>query len=136
MISTKNSVSLGKRIRKARMAKDIKQVELANLLGIKAQSLANYERGIRTPNLEMLQKISQYTDTPIQGFMDPIQGVEDVEIDKPVEMEEKYISRKEAAKILSKITKSDLVSDDVRAVLVDISYCVVTNDWGKKKAVT
>lgn len=129
MESTKESVSLGKRIRKARTSKDITQIELANMLGIKPQSLANYERGIRTPSIKMLKKISQYTDTPLSVF------VRD-DVDIQMGASDKHIERKDAVVVLSKIADLDIFNEDIRDDLKDISYCVVSNEWGKKRAVT
>lgn len=131
MDMTRESKLLGKRIKKARTDKDITQVELANMLGIKCQSVANYERGARIPSIEIIKKIALYTDTPINRFIKDFSEQDVASISK----REKHLERRDAVSILAKIMESDDISEELQQDLTDIQYCVVTNDWGKKRVV-
>lgn len=51
---------IGKYIRKYRLASQMNQQELAIALDIKQSTIANYEKDIRSPNLEMMIKIADY----------------------------------------------------------------------------
>ena len=131
MDMTRDSILLGRRIKKARMDKDITQVELANMLGIKCQSVANYERGARVPNIETLKKIAIYTDTPlsklVKGFPEQSENTSVGRV--------KHLERRDAVSVLTKIMDSAELSEELQQDLIDIQYCVVTNEWGKKKVV-
>lgn len=45
-----------------REEKDLKQTELAKDLKMTSQALSQYERGLRTPDVETLNKIAEYFD--------------------------------------------------------------------------
>ncbi len=45
-----------------REEKDLKQTELAKDLQMTSQALSQYERGLRTPDVETLNKIAEYFD--------------------------------------------------------------------------
>ncbi len=130
MDMTRESILLGKRIKKARMSKDITQVELANMLGIKCQSVANYERGARVPNIETLKKIALYTDTPLSKL---VKGFPEQSENKNGRI--KHLERRDAVAVLSIIKDTVGLSEELSRDLDDIQYCVVTNEWGKKKVV-
>ena len=51
-------MSLGKRLREARMRKGLTQEEAAKHLDITFQALSNYERDIRDPDTNLLKKIA------------------------------------------------------------------------------
>lgn len=52
-------MNLGERIRKTREEKGIKQKDLADKIGISYVMLSQYERGVRTPKYEMVDKIAE-----------------------------------------------------------------------------
>lgn len=52
------NMSLGKRMREARIDKGLTQEEAAKHLGITFQALSNYERDIRDPDTDLLKSIA------------------------------------------------------------------------------
>lgn len=61
---------LGSKIKQAREEKGMTQAQLAKLLGISATAVVRYENNTRRPNIEMLKKISEVLDKPIEFFID------------------------------------------------------------------
>ena len=51
------SVLVGKRIREIRESKNIKQVELANMIDVEATNLSKLEKGAHLPKEENIRKI-------------------------------------------------------------------------------
>lgn len=66
---------IGERILRIRKAKGITQSELANKLGCKRQSFTNYEIGRRTPNIDMIVKLSKYFNVSADYLL----GITDIE---------------------------------------------------------
>lgn len=60
---------LRKKIRKARVAADLSQKQLAEELGISEKTISAYEKGRAIPPVPTLEKISNITDRPIQYFV-------------------------------------------------------------------
>ena len=56
----------GRRIRAFRKLKRIPQAELASRLNVSSSFLGRVERGEKTPDIEMLQKIAEQLDINIQ----------------------------------------------------------------------
>ena len=56
-----------KRLRKE---KGITQGELAKILGVSRSTIGNYEQGIREPDFEMLEKISDYFNVSMSTLLD------------------------------------------------------------------
>lgn len=50
--------TIGKRLAEIRKSKDLKQIELAEMLNVSQQVISNIERGITTPDIELLKKIA------------------------------------------------------------------------------
>jgi transcriptional regulator with XRE-family HTH domain len=50
------------RLRKLRISKGISQEHLANVLGVKQQTIGKWEKAVTVPRLPMLQKIANYFD--------------------------------------------------------------------------
>lgn len=65
MIANRTSVSLGRRIKRARLDKCVTQDELGQVLGVKQTTISNYECGRRRPDNETIMIISRYLDAPI-----------------------------------------------------------------------
>ncbi|MBX7065616.1 MAG: helix-turn-helix domain-containing protein [Parachlamydiales bacterium] len=61
---------LGKRIKLARVEKDLSQEQLADLIKAKQKSISRYETGIALPSLETLEKISGVLKKPFAYFLD------------------------------------------------------------------
>ena len=72
-------MSIGEKIKQARMAKGYTQEELGKLIGVQKSAVAKYEKG-RVVNIKrsVLSKISKVLDIP------PVELVSDIE-EKPVE---------------------------------------------------
>ena len=56
-------------IRNLRVQKGLKQKELADYLGIKQNTLSQYEIGIRKPNIYVLAEIAQLFDCSIEDLI-------------------------------------------------------------------
>lgn len=70
-----------KNLRKLRLEKDLSQQELANLIHSTQQSIYKYEKGITSPNLEMLTNIADFFETSVDyliGYTDIPHKIESV----------------------------------------------------------
>lgn len=72
---------MGERIRLLRKQKGITQIQLSEKAGIGVASLIRYEKGERTPNLEILRKLADALEVPIayliSGSLAPVTITED-----------------------------------------------------------
>jgi transcriptional regulator with XRE-family HTH domain len=59
-------MSMGMQIRKYRKLKGFTQVELAEQLGLTQVAIANYERGSRKPDVELVPKLAQLLGASIE----------------------------------------------------------------------
>ncbi|MDU1280018.1 MAG: helix-turn-helix domain-containing protein [Clostridium sp.] len=59
-----NKQILGKNLRLLRKASNITMKELGSLVGVSEQAISQYERGLREPGIEILNKISHVLDIP------------------------------------------------------------------------
>lgn len=59
----------GNMLKKLRLAKNLTQEQLANVIEIAPSSIAMYERGTRTPSLKMLVRLSQYFNVSINELL-------------------------------------------------------------------
>src|SRR5690625_2893272 len=55
---------VGKRLLELRKKKKLKQIEAAKLIGITSASLSRYETNNRTPDTEILNKLSEFYNVP------------------------------------------------------------------------
>ena len=60
---------LGDKIVKKRKTLNMKQKDLANIIGMAISHLSDIERGVKGPSLEMLMKISYALDEPVDYFL-------------------------------------------------------------------
>ena len=63
-----DNVELGKRIKELRKSRDLKQEDLAELLGISRGQISNLEHGRRGLDLAKLQKLCSYFKIPMEYF--------------------------------------------------------------------
>lgn len=63
---------LGKKIKLARVEKDMTQEQLADAIKAKQKSISRYETGISIPSLETLEKISKVLKKPFGYFLDEL----------------------------------------------------------------
>ena len=61
---------LGKKIKLARIEKDLTQAQLAKKIKAKQKSISRYETGISSPSLETLVKIAKVLKKPAGYFLD------------------------------------------------------------------
>ena len=64
------SVLLGKRIREIRESKNMKQVELANLIDIEPTNLSKIEKGLHLPKNETINKIVKVLNINIENLLE------------------------------------------------------------------
>ncbi|MCH1964889.1 helix-turn-helix domain-containing protein [Paraclostridium sordellii] len=62
-------MSIGNNIKKIRNLKGLKQSELAELSDVSRVAIGNYERGERTPNVDILNKIANALDVSITDLL-------------------------------------------------------------------
>jgi transcriptional regulator with XRE-family HTH domain len=84
-ILTKNTI--GDNIKRLRKNKSLTQNDLAIKSGLTRESIGNYERGDRQPNIEMLTKISDALEVPVSTLIGneeitKLKFEEDFDIDK------------------------------------------------------
>jgi len=63
---------LGKKIKLARVEKDFKQVQLAELIASTQMRISGYERGATTPSIETLLKLAKVLEKPLSYFLDEL----------------------------------------------------------------
>ena len=61
---------LGKKIKLARIEKDLSQGQLAELIKAKQKSISRYETGASIPSLEMLERLVKSLEKPFAYFLD------------------------------------------------------------------
>ncbi|MBQ2828662.1 MAG: helix-turn-helix transcriptional regulator [Clostridia bacterium] len=83
-------LSIGENIKFLRKQKDITQEQLAEMLGISAQSVSRWESGICYPDMELLPEISKIFEITA----DKLLGVDDIAENKKVE---EYLNRFQVA---------------------------------------
>lgn len=78
---------LSERIRVARKAVSLSQIDLANLVGVSDKAISSYEVGRAVPPLDILKKISVVTNKPMSFFFDEENNGESVvkKVDKMIE---------------------------------------------------
>ncbi len=64
------STQVGKRIKELREARNMKQVELAELIDMEATNLSKIEKGVHLPKDDSLNKIIQALNVDIQDLFD------------------------------------------------------------------
>lgn len=64
------SIQIGKRIKELREARDMKQIELAELIDMEATNLSKIEKGFHLPKDENLKKITSALDVDLQDLFD------------------------------------------------------------------
>ncbi len=61
------------RLKELRIEKGLRQVDVANAVGVTLRAICNYEAGTREPSLEMLIKLCRFLETDpnyLLGFSD------------------------------------------------------------------
>jgi len=61
---------LGKRIKLARIEKDLSQLQLGELIQAKQKSISSYETGLALLSIETLLKIAKVLEKPIGYFLE------------------------------------------------------------------
>lgn len=61
---------LGKKIKLARVERDLTQSQLAELIQAKQKSISRYETGLALPALETLEKLAKTLQKPFAYFLD------------------------------------------------------------------
>ena len=85
-----------KNLRKLRLEKDLSQQQLANLLNSTQQSIYKYEKGIASPNLEMLMNMADFFETSVDyliGYTDIPHKVEPV-TEYSLNIDEEFLIKK------------------------------------------
>lgn len=60
--------TIGKRIHKLRRNKDLTQQGLAEKIGVNASYIGPLEKGLKTPSISVLQKLSDVLEQPVFSF--------------------------------------------------------------------
>lgn len=62
---------IGKKLKEAKEARGLNGTSLAELVGVSRQSISKYEKGDQSPNPEVLQRLSDVLQVPINYFISP-----------------------------------------------------------------
>ena len=73
------AVLLGKRIKELRKERRMTQDELAEKTGASLNTITSIERGIRSPSIDLLDRISQALQVPIKDLFDYLHQKETIE---------------------------------------------------------
>lgn len=76
-------MTLGERLQTARQEKGMTQEDIAQELFVTRQTISRWEQNKTLPNIHVLEKLSQYYDTPLENFVS----------EKPDTQEEKKMKR-------------------------------------------
>ena len=60
--------SIAARIKEAREAAGLTQAQLAKIVGTTSQNISQYERGLRKPKIEMMKKLADALECPVDTF--------------------------------------------------------------------
>lgn len=60
---------IGQIIMEARNARHLTQAQLARKLGVTKQTISNYENGVRTPDLDMLEQLAEAFNLSFSDFV-------------------------------------------------------------------
>lgn len=63
---------VGERLREAREARGLTQISLGEMLGVTNRAISQYENGTGSPHPEIMQKIPEVLNIPLQFFLTPI----------------------------------------------------------------
>ena len=66
-------IMLKDKLRELRLEKGLRQIDVANAMGLTLRAICNYEAGTREPSLDMLIKLCKFFDTTpnyLLGFSD------------------------------------------------------------------
>ena len=63
------NIQLTENLRILRERSNLKQDEFSRYLNISRQTYSNYERGTRTPDLELLKSIADFIILPLMNFI-------------------------------------------------------------------
>ena len=64
---------LGKKLKELRTEKGLRQIDVANAMGVTLRAICNYEAGTREPSLDMIVKLCLFFETTpnyLLGFSD------------------------------------------------------------------
>lgn len=106
-----NKKEIGKRIKELRLARDLKQQDLAELLSLSRSTISNVEGGTRGLSLESLQKVCEVFNVDISYF-----GIEIKNYDEAVDLTARLKLIFENPEI-DKETKDDLYKDIMKMYL-------------------
>lgn len=115
----------GDRLRSLRIAKGISQDELARVLGVTRSAVSQYERGLREPQLEMMEFLADYFNVDYNYLL----GREDVttRFSDPTKIVSDYYFDDETAKLAQELFENKelralfdvqrgMSADDLRAL--------------------
>ena len=60
---------LGTRIKTMRLSRDIKQIDLAEQIGVSRSAISMYENGTRTPDYEVIEAIADVFNVPTSALL-------------------------------------------------------------------
>lgn len=100
-MSVSRRISLGEKIKHARIERGLRQVDLAKLVGVSAQSISAFESGRIPPAPEYLELIAHHTSRPLHVFTGQRVSEALVRIDEMIG------ELKELKNILSQVVEQD-----------------------------
>ena len=117
------NVEVGARLRTRRLKLQLPEWEFANLIGVSAESLRDYELGVVPVTPSMLIRTAGMTSEPVQNLLD--MQAKDMGFEEPPGSNERRIEPFHAAK------KQNVIDDDVQDLL--LSYSRISDPGVKER---
>ena len=81
---TDNRVELGQRLRESRIAKGLRQEQVAEAIGSHAVTISKYERGVQDPNTGLLLEMAPLYDVSVDWLLTGQEdSIDDIDIEDP-----------------------------------------------------
>lgn len=117
----------GKRLRDLREDHDLKQKDLAKILGVSDRTIGMYEQERREPSLELLVKIADYFDVSLDYLLGRTNDPDTViltnkNLPVPDEFKELEIEIEADRKTMPKVITEDMVRQIIEEELIKHGY--------------
>lgn len=110
-------MDIGNRLKSLRKEKKATQKQVAEILGVKQNTYAQYESGVRQPNLDMLAKLSRYFLVGV----DDILGL-NAYVDKDDFIKLKVIAKIMAEEFSKENNIQNFTAEELEAFFIDVIF--------------
>lgn len=99
--------NISEKIRDIRLKKGLTLEELGDKINFNYSNLSKIERGVRTPTLELLEKLAEFYDVPLSYFFGE-------EADIPDELKKYGV---EWITFVEEMTEKNITPDEIKAIM-------------------